>query len=197
VWSARRHPSPALNALLAELLHGICGVGHLFHRYPATVDALTAVEPDPDLRTAAIAEAGRLRLPVRVVDVADGGDIPAATGSADAVVCCEVFCSVADTQRLLGEIRRVLRPGGELRVLEHVAANSALGRAAQLLIDELGWPRLLGGCHVSRETSAAISGAGFDWIGLRRVWYARTPMLAPLGPHIIGAAALRAGPRQR
>jgi SAM-dependent methyltransferase len=194
--SSQRRASPVLDGYLAVLLDGVrgrvvevgCGIGQLFARYPRAVDTLLAVEPDAEMRAAARSRTHDLRFPATVVDATPGGGIPAARHSADVVVCCEVLCSVADPRHLLAEIRRVLRPGGELRVFEHVAAGVAVGRAAQTLLDALGWPRLLGGCHCGRATGDAVRRAGFDTSGIRRVWYARTPMLVPLGPHLLGTA---------
>ncbi len=129
-----------------------------------------------------------MRFPVKVVDTGPAGTLPLATGSADVVVCCEVLCSVADLALMLHEIRRVLRPGGELRVYEHVAAHNRLGRLAQRILDRLLWPRMLDGCHLSRDISRFIDSAGFEWVQQRRVWFARFPFMIPSGPHILGAA---------
>ena len=63
----------------------------------------------------------------------------------------------------------MLRPGGELRFLEHVRAHEpGAGRRAQRVLDATVWPRLFGGCHVSRDTVAAIEGAGFTITELER-----------------------------
>src|SRR5207248_533512 len=99
-------------------------------------------------------------VPVRVT----GGNaeaIPAGDGSVDAVVFCLVLCSVPDQARALAEARRVLRPGGEIRVLEHVVAQNRVARGAQKAADATFWPRLLGGCHPNRDTRAALAAAGF------------------------------------
>jgi hypothetical protein len=84
----------------------------------------------------------------------------------------------------------VLRPGGQLRVFEHVAAASPAGRAAQRAIDRVIWSRLLGGCETSRDTGRAVEEAGFTWQSVRRCWSASSPLFAPAGPHILGTAAL-------
>jgi hypothetical protein len=89
---------------------------------------------------------------------------------------------------MLREIRRVLRPDGELRVYEHVVARNRLGRLAQRVLDRLLWPRMLDGCHLSRDISRLVGSAGFEWVQQRRVWFARLPFMIPSGPHIIGAA---------
>jgi hypothetical protein len=67
---------------------------------------------------------------------------------------------VGDVPRGLAEVRRVLSPGGRLRMLEHVRAE---GRVAAWLQDRTqpAWTWLTGGCHPNRETEAAVTAAGF------------------------------------
>jgi SAM-dependent methyltransferase len=72
-----------------------------------------------------------------------------------------VLCSVADPGLALRELARVLRPGGELRFLEHVASAHAARRRAQHIADATVWPWLSGGCHLGRDTPALLTGAGF------------------------------------
>jgi ubiquinone/menaquinone biosynthesis C-methylase UbiE len=86
--------------------------------------------------------------------------LPFRDGAFDTVVSGLVFCSVTDPPRSLAEVRRVLRPGGVLRVLEHVRAT---GRVAAWLQDRTqpAWTWLTGGCHPNRDTEAEIVAAGF------------------------------------
>jgi ubiquinone/menaquinone biosynthesis C-methylase UbiE len=196
VRSARRRPSAVLPVHFANLLQGIqgrvvevgCGEGALFPHYPGTVDELLAVEPNAWARRAAASVASHLGFSAQVLDSDVAGGLPASISSVDVVVCCEALCSVAEPDRMLAEIRRILRPGGELRIYEHVLATSRIGRIIQRMVDRLGWPKLLGGCHASRDTTRMISEAGFEWVSLRRVWYARKLILWLVGPHIIGRA---------
>ena len=108
--------------------------------------------------------------------------LPLADGSADAVVSTLVLCSVADPEAVLAEARRVLRPGGRLVVLEHVAAEGALGAWQRALRAPWGW--LADGCDPHRHTARAIEAAGFARVDLER-------FRAPLGlvaPHVAGVA---------
>ena len=94
--------------------------------------------------------------------------LPVGDGEADAVVFSLVLCSV-DQAAALAEARRVLRPGGEVRFLEHVRAHEpGFGRRVQRVLDATVWPRLFGGCHTSRDTVGAIEAAGFTVTELER-----------------------------
>jgi SAM-dependent methyltransferase len=196
VRSAQRHPRAVLPQHFTDLLLGThgrvvevgCGTGALFPHYPGTVDELLAVEPNAWSRRAAASTVSHLPFPARVLDSDAAGNLPVSTSSVDVVVCCETLCSVAEPDRVLADIRRILRPGGELRIYEHVLAASGMGRMIQRMVDLLGWPRLLGGCHTSRDTTRTISEAGFEWVSLRHVWSARMLILWPAGPHVIGRA---------
>ena len=86
--------------------------------------------------------------------------LPFRDGAFDTVVSGLVFCSVEDVPRGLAEVRRVLRPGGVLRMLEHVRSDSRLGAWLQD-VTQPAWTWATGGCHPNRRTEAAVSAAGF------------------------------------
>jgi ubiquinone/menaquinone biosynthesis C-methylase UbiE len=123
---------------------------------------------------------------VRVVDaVADR--LPGDDGSFDAAVVSLVLCSVPNQEVALGELRRVVRSGGELRFYEHVQANSNPKAAIMKFADRTFWPRVSGGCHASRHTGVEIERAGFEIESCRR--FAFSPGLPiPKTPHILGRA---------
>jgi SAM-dependent methyltransferase len=157
------------------------GDGLNFEHYPATVTEVVAVEPEPRLRARA-AQRAAARTGITVVD-GTAEALPAEDASIDAVVACLVLCSVADQAVALAEIRRVLRPGGELRFHEHVVARGRAGATVQRALDRSGvWPHLAAGCHLARDTEAAIRAAGFAIGDLRRF---RSGSI----PHIAGRAA--------
>src|SRR5258708_28919298 len=76
------------------------------------------------------------------------------------------MCPVPAQDPALAEIRRVLRPGATLCFLEHVRADTAALVRAQRALEATVWPHLFGGCHLSRDTAAAIQRAGFTITGL-------------------------------
>jgi ubiquinone/menaquinone biosynthesis C-methylase UbiE len=167
------------------------GSGVSFAHYPAGVDELVAVEPEPHLRELASAAAVSAPVPVRVVDgLAER--LPVDDGWADAVVMAGVLCSLPDPRGALDEVARVLRPGGELRFYEHVRArNPRLGRL-QRVLDATFWPSLFGGCHTSRDTEAAIGGAGFAIQERERFSFRPTLLAIPVAPRILGRARRQA-----
>jgi SAM-dependent methyltransferase len=79
----------------------------------------------------------------------------------DAVVCSLALCSVCDPDSVLRQLHSQLRPGGELRYLEHVASDGFRGRL-QRLADATFHPRLMGNCHKHRHTERSILAAGFE-----------------------------------
>src|SRR4051794_37889514 len=179
-------------ALRTELLAGGrgralelgAGNGLNFSHYPAALEAVVAVEPEPFLRRRALEAAATAPVPVEVVDgVADA--VPAPDGAFDVAVTSLVLCSVPDQAAALAELRRVLRAGGELRFYEHVVSNSPSRRRLQRVMDATIWPRMVGGCHLTRDTRGEIEKAGFIVQRSRR--FAFPPGRVGL-PHVLGSA---------
>jgi ubiquinone/menaquinone biosynthesis C-methylase UbiE len=86
--------------------------------------------------------------------------LPFRDGTLDAVVSGLVFCSVSDVPRGLAEVKRVLKPEGVLRMLEHVRAGGRLAARLQDLTQP-AWTWFTGGCHPNRDTERAVADAGF------------------------------------
>jgi ubiquinone/menaquinone biosynthesis C-methylase UbiE len=154
------------------------------------VDVVVAVEPEPHLRALAREAAAHATVPIEIVD-ALADSLPLQDASFDAAVTTLVLCSVPDAPPALRELRRVLRPEGELRFLEHVHAERQPLRFVQSLADASTlWPRIAGGCHAARDTLRAIEQAGFTITDLRRFDF--TPgRPVPGVPHILGRATCR------
>lgn len=176
-----------LDGLAGRVVEVGPGNGPNFWLYPASVDEVVAVEPEPYLRArAGEAVAGA---PVTIaVTVGDAEHLPVEDGVVDAVIMALVLCSVPDQQRALAEVRRVLHPGGELRVYEHVIAENCIAKGAQRAAQTTFWPRAFGGCHSARDTLAGLRAASFDGSGVRR-FVMRAGGEPPM-PYILGGARL-------
>jgi ubiquinone/menaquinone biosynthesis C-methylase UbiE len=182
------HRAETLAGLAGHVIEVGAGVGNNFRHYPATVSEVVAVEPEPRMRRRAEEEAASAPVPIRVVDGVASA-LPFADGSFDVGVAVLVLCSVPDPAAALGELRRVIRPGGELRFYEHVLSPSPGLARVQRLADRTFWPFVGGGCHSSRDTLAAIEQAGFELKSCRGLEFMPTRFIGTLTkPHILGRA---------
>jgi ubiquinone/menaquinone biosynthesis C-methylase UbiE len=175
-----------LAGLRGRVIEVGAGNGLNFPFYPGTVEHVLAVEPEPLLREEATKNASEASVDVEVVDGVSGR-LPAEDESFDAGVASLVLCSVPDQARALAEFRRVIRPGGELRFYEHVVAHRPLSARLQRVADATFWPRVGGGCHLARDTAAAIEQAGFTIEQSDRFSFTPGAPIPPL-PHILGVA---------
>ena len=194
----QRRPDPVARELRRRLLVGLRGAvievgagdGRSFEHYPPTVEHLLAVEPDPAARDAA-AERARAAAPTIEVAAGVAEALPAPNASFDAAVVMGVLCSVPDVPAALAEIRRVLVPGGELRLWEHVRSRNPAFRLAQRAADRLFWTQSLGGCETTRNTEAAIRAAGFEIVRLEHGFHSSSLLTIPCAPYVLGVAARR------
>lgn len=92
-------------------------------------------------------------------------EIPLPDASVDEVICSLVLCTVRDPDAVLREVRRVLRPGGRFRFVEHVAATGRLRAAVQRAIRR-PWGWIFEGCDPHRHTTERIREAGFAEVRL-------------------------------
>lgn len=128
----------------------------------ARVTAFVGVDPSPGLLEKARA---RLRAsPLRGLGelvLAPGERLPFEDESFDSAVMTYTLCSVADPLRVLGEIRRVLRPGAPLFFVEHGLASEPRTARLQRLLTP-AWRTLSGNCHLDRDIAAALASADFE-----------------------------------
>ncbi|MFE2431703.1 class I SAM-dependent methyltransferase [Streptomyces sp. NPDC059373] len=189
-----RHRDELLAGLSGRVIEIGAGSGLNFRHYPRTVSEVVALEPERRLRLLAADEALRADVPVPV-DVVPGvaEALPVKSEAFDAAVCCLVLCSVRDQRRALAELHRVVRPGGQLRLLEHCRAERRPMAALQWTADHTVWPTLFGGCRTGRDTVEAVRAAGFELLELRRIRFPETWLPVPSATHVVATARRSAG----
>jgi SAM-dependent methyltransferase len=177
-------------ALLADLPDDVVEFGpgtgaNLRYYRPGT--RLVAIEPNPHMHRALAWTAARRAVDLDVRPVgAEATGLPA--GSVEVVVCTLVLCTVPDPVAALAEARRILRPGGRLLVIEHVAApdGSVSARLQGLL--QPGWQWAFEGCDLCRPTGALLSAAGFATVELER--YRLRSLFVPVNEQVAGVATV-------
>ncbi|MFD7301581.1 class I SAM-dependent methyltransferase [Streptomyces pharetrae] len=176
-----------LAGLSGRVLEVGAGNGLNFAHYPGTVAEVVAIEPERVLRQLAVEAAVRTGMPVDVVPGAAEA-LPVKSEGFDAVVLSLVLCSVRDVPRALGEVRRVLRPGGQVRFFEHGRGGGRAMRLTQRVLDRTVWPPLSGGCHVGRDPVAALRDAGFELGPYRRLLMPEKGPVLPASYCVLGTA---------
>ena len=184
---ARELRRRVLAGLRGDVIEVGSGDGRSFEHYPPGVERVLAVEPDATACAAAMERAQAAAVPIEVVE-GTAEKLPAAAGEFDAAVLMGILCSVGDPAAALTELRRVLRPGGELRFWEHVRSGSAAFRVLQRATDTLFWTKALGGCETTRDTAAAIRAAGFEIATLERGFHSSSILTITSAPYILGTA---------
>lgn len=164
LWLARRRVALVGPAAGRVLEVGV-GTGLTLPYYRRAAE-IVGVDPNPAMLERAKARAAEAAVPV-ALEVARAEALPFDAGWFDTAVVSLVLCSVEDPAAAARELRRVLKPGGELRVLEHVRAPGRCLARLQDLVTPL-WRRLFGNCHPNRDTVGAIEAAGFDVSRLTR-----------------------------
>jgi SAM-dependent methyltransferase len=167
--------------LAGEVVEIGFGSGHNVPFYPAAVTAVSAVEPADLAWQLAAQRLSESRVPVRRAGL-DGQALPFADASCDAVLSTWTLCTIPDVDAALGEIRRVLRPGGALHFMEHGLAPDERVRRWQRRLDPLE-RRLVGGCHFTRPIVDLLTAAGYTFSELD-VFY------EPGAPKFAAAASL-------
>ena len=150
-----------LGGLSGDVLEIGAGTGANVPHYPPSVRRLVLTDPDRFMFAKLedrVRQMGRANVEIRA---APATALPFEDASFDAVVSTLVLCSVPDVDATLAEVKRVLRPGGALVYLEHVAAEDATTRLRWQRRVEPVWSRLAGNCHLTRPTAETIRRAGF------------------------------------
>jgi ubiquinone/menaquinone biosynthesis C-methylase UbiE len=160
------------------------GTGVNLSHYDASLASLVLTEPEPAmlrrLQPKALDQA-----PLAQVVQAPVEELPFEDASFDTVVSTLVLCGVDDQARALGEVRRVLRPGGRLLFLEHVRSDDPQLARFQ---DRINWlNHFLVDCECNRQTLSAIEEQGFTVSRVERTDLPKAPKFTR--PAIVGVAA--------
>jgi ubiquinone/menaquinone biosynthesis C-methylase UbiE len=131
-----------------------CGTGRNLPLYGARVRVIGIDPARPSLLRA------QRRAPRTPLVQGSAESLPFRAGAFDTVVAGFVFCSVPDARRGLAEVRRVLRPGGALRMIEHVRSTRPWKARLQDRLQPF-WTRFSGGCHPNRDTERTVEESGF------------------------------------
>lgn len=129
---------------------------------PSKVDFVWGLEPNAAMRPLAEPRIAASGIEVQWLDL-PSEEIPLDDSSADTVVLTYTLCSIADQERALAEMRRVLKPDGRLLFCEHGEAPDESVRRWQHRVDPV-WTRLAGGCHITRPIPTLIESAGFELV---------------------------------
>ncbi len=179
--------APLLGRARGDVLEIGAGEGGNLSLYPSGV-RLTLLEPNPFLIRYLRARCAAPGSPCVSVVEGVGERLPFPDTHFDTVVTTHVLCSVRDLPGVLGEVRRVLRPGGQFLFVEHVAAppDSRTNRVQRAV--NPAWKFVGDGCHLTRDTGAAIRAAGFRQVDLTAFEVDVWPRI--VSPHVAGAATV-------
>ena len=148
------------------------------------VKRLVGVDPDSRMLAMAKRQDCARRLDVECLQ-AGGESIPLADAFADTVVVAYAFCTIPQPELALAEIRRILKPGGQLIFLEHGQADTTWRTRLQDRFNPV-WGVLAAGCNLNRNPFQLVANACFD---LRDAWRERFPTTFwLLGSHYAGVA---------
>lgn len=129
--------------------------------YRDDVREIVGLEPTPRLVEMARRSAKETPIPVALIR-GSAEAIPIENGGIDTVVTTWTLCTIPDARRALGEMRRVLKPGGRLLFVEHgLAPDAGIRRWQNWLTPP--WKQISGGCHLNRPIRAMIEDAGFGF----------------------------------
>lgn len=160
------------------------GPGANFRYYPPGTRVI-AIEPNPMMHRRMNERARRYGIRIELRP-SSAEQMEVDSESTDLVVSTLVLCSVRDPERVVSEVRRILRPGGRFVFLEHVAAPA--GTRLRTVQDRIRRPwRWLGeGCDLTRDTATILDQAGFSSLDIQQ--FESATSWAPYAPHIAGVA---------
>jgi ubiquinone/menaquinone biosynthesis C-methylase UbiE len=172
-YASRVHKQSAFDGIEPGTVVEIgAGTGANIRYLPAGTH-LIAIEPNLRMHERLRRRCQRAGIDLTIV--ASGAEaIPLDDGSVDEVICSLVLCTVSDTDKVLAEIQRVLKPGGRFRFVEHVAAPHRGARRAVQRAIRRPWGWVFEGCNPGKDTVGLLQAAGFDTLEVERRKFRRS-----------------------
>jgi ubiquinone/menaquinone biosynthesis C-methylase UbiE len=149
-----------LSAAEGRVLEVGIGSGLNLPLYPAAVREVIGLDPSRQLLAMARHAAEHCACPVGFID-GSAEEIPLDSHSVDTVVTTWTLCSIYGAGQALREMRRILKPGGQLLFVEHGLSPDGSVRHWQDRLTPV-WKHIAGGCHLNREIGALVETAGFS-----------------------------------
>jgi ubiquinone/menaquinone biosynthesis C-methylase UbiE len=173
-WNLRRHKRRVFAGLPGTVVELGSGVGANL-RYLAPGSTLVAIEPNVPMhrRLRTRAERHGVRLDLRD-GLAEHTGLP--DHSVDTVISSLVLCTVTNPAEVLTEIRRILRPGGTFRFVEHVVARAGTPTRTLQRVLRRPWAWTFEGCSCERDLAGLLRAAGFARVDLER-YRLHTPLI--------------------
>lgn len=162
----RPHRAETVAGLAGTVLEIGFGSGLNLPHYPPEVERLLVVDPAVLGRELAARRIDAVGFPVESVGL-DGASLALDDDSVDHVVSTFTLCTIPDVHAALAEVRRVLRPGGTFRVLEHGISPDPSVATWQRRLTPVQ-RRVAGGCHLDRAILPLVEGAGFEITSVRQ-----------------------------
>jgi ubiquinone/menaquinone biosynthesis C-methylase UbiE len=175
----RRHRADTVAGLHGDVVEIGFGSGLNVSLYRAGITTVYAVDPSLVGRKLAAKRVAASSVPIEYVGL-DGQELPLADESVDSALSTFTLCTIPDVDRALGELYRVLSPGGEIHFLEHGLARDPLVADRQHRLNR-HQRRFVGGCNIDRPIDQLIDAAGFEITSMENDWLRGPKGLRPWG----------------
>ena len=169
---ASRYRARVVPAARGRVLEMGIGSGLNLRFYGGDVTAVVGVDPSPEMLRLARPKAAAAPFPVEFVN-RPGEALPFDDAGFDSVVTTWTLCTIGEPLRALVEMRRVLKPDGELLFVEHGRSPDRGVEAWQDRLNPL-WRRIGGGCNLNRRIDELVRAAGFR-VARLETGYAKGP----------------------